>query len=100
MVESFPGRNSQQIRLYLPLHQCGGPLSRLIFSLSPVCCDLVHRVIPVPFFNADAECAVMPVEVAGLTSRRLFSFHLRYGLVRKPNLICEQNTVDPGSYGQ
>ncbi len=100
MVESFPGRNSQQIRPYLPLHRCGGSPSRFIFSLSPGCCDMAPGVIPAPFFKADAERAVMPLKATAPTSHRLFSFHLRYGLIRKPNLICEQNTVGPGSYGQ
>lgn len=100
MVESFPGRNSQKIRPYLPPHRCGGFPSRCIFSLSPVCCDMVPGVIPTPFFNVDAERAVMPIKATAPTLRRLFPSHLRYGLIRKPNLICEQNTVDPGSFGQ
>ncbi|GEM_PF-4147551 len=96
MVESFPGRNSQQIRPYLPPHRCGGSPSRFIFSLSPVCCDMVLGVIPAPCLKADAECAVMPVKATAPTSRRLFSFHLCYGLIRKPTSFVNKTPSTQG----
>ncbi len=62
MVESFPGRNSQQIRSFLPPCRGGGSFSLFVFPLSPVCCDRVPGVIVAPFFTADAERVVMPVK--------------------------------------
>ncbi len=100
MVESFPGRNSQQIRPHLSVYRCGGSPSRFIFSLPPDSYDMFPGVIPAPFSNADAECAVIPTVVTAPILHRFFSSHLRYGLIRKPNLICEQNTVGFRSFGQ
>ncbi len=98
MVESFPGRNSQQIRPFLPPYQGGGYLSRSVFSLSPGCCDNPHRAISAPFTYANVERTSSQGERCRLCIG--FRHFQRYGLIRKPNLICEQNTVDLRSFGQ
>ncbi len=98
MVESFPGRNSQQIRPFLPPYRGGGSLSRSVFSLSPGCCDNPHRAISAPFIYANVELDSPQGERCRLCIG--FRHFQRYGLIRKPNLICEQNTVDFRSFGQ
>ncbi|ACZ76420.1 conserved hypothetical protein [Dickeya parazeae Ech586] len=99
MVESFPGRNSQQIRPFLPPYQGGGSLSRSVFFH----CLPVVAIIPIERFPLHL---LMPMSNAhprkGMRCRLGIGFcHCQYyGLIRKPNLICEQNTIDHRSFGQ
>ncbi|WP_145916166.1 MULTISPECIES: hypothetical protein [Dickeya] len=106
MVESFSGHSSQHIRLSLPHIQCGVRFSRTIFSsviLSSLfiatvaayrycCCKPACSMSAVCSHQYDAGKTIPIDKLIGWGKRRLFSFHLCCGLVRKPNLICERNT--------
>ncbi|ACT06446.1 hypothetical protein Dd1591_1592 [Dickeya chrysanthemi Ech1591] len=93
MVESFPGRNSQQIRSFLPPCRGGGSLSRFTFSLSPYFFNTFYSVISASFSHTNAKHIAITASVTAVFTHWFSSSHLNCGLIRKPNLICEQNTV-------
>ncbi len=81
MVESFAGHHTEYTDPFLPHVPCGAQLSRSISSNTTFYCQ-----------NGTGK-TITYRQAMGWLLAPCFHFHTRCGLIRKPNLMCERNTV-------